>query len=214
LTSFSDFTIGGDNNDGPLPVELNNLTGRSINQAIQLRWTTQSETNNAGFTVLRDGLEIASYTTYNELRGKGTTTSASNYSFNDQTVDAGKTYTYTLRSFDLNGTIHNYPLVKATVTALEGGSLNNAPKEYALKQNYPNPFNPTTNIKYELPSAGLVTIKVYDILGRVVTTLINENKNAGSYIAVFDASRFSSGIYYYTISAGKYSKTMKLTLLK
>ena len=77
------------------------------------------------------------------------------------------------------------------------------PKEYSLYQNYPNPFNPTTTIKFDLPKDGLITLEIYDILGRRITTLINENRSAGSYEQVFNASSLASGVYVYKLQAGE-----------
>ncbi len=87
-------------------------------------------------------------------------------------------------------------------------------KNYALMQNYPNPFNPATKIKYSIPKSGFVSLKVYDVLGREVATLANEQKSAGNYEVNFDASKLSSGIYYYRISAGNYIATKKMILMK
>ena len=94
-------------------------------------------------------------------------------------------------------------------------SLNkNIPKNYSLFQNYPNPFNPVTNIKYDLPNDVLVSIKIYDVLGREVKTLVNEFKNAGSYIVSFDGSEFASGIYFYKIVAGNFVNIKRMVLIK
>ena len=101
-------------------------------------------------------------------------------------------------------------------------SLNQIPEEYALEQNYPNPFNPSTKIKYSIPSviasgtkqSQLVTLKVYDLLGNEVATLINEERQAGSYEIQFDASGLASGIYLYKIESGSFIKTKKMILLK
>jgi|GEM_PF-2411169 photosystem II stability/assembly factor-like uncharacterized protein len=90
----------------------------------------------------------------------------------------------------------------------------NLPLTYALYQNYPNPFNPSTTINYNLPETGHVTLKVYDILGRVVATLVNEEKNAGTYSTVFYADKFASGIYFYRMQVGNFVQTKKLILLK
>jgi len=86
--------------------------------------------------------------------------------------------------------------------------------EYQLSQNYPNPFNPSTQITYQIPEAGLVTIKVFDILGREVTTLVNREMAVGKYDVYFNASNLSSGIYFYTMKTGKFINTKKLVLLK
>lgn len=86
--------------------------------------------------------------------------------------------------------------------------------DYALDQNFPNPFNPTTTISYQLPKASHVTIKVYDMIGREVATLVNEDKEQGRYTALFDASHLSSGIYIYSIKSGDYTAVKKMSLIK
>ena len=85
---------------------------------------------------------------------------------------------------------------------------------YNLFQNYPNPFNPGTRISYSIPEAGLVTLKVYDILGREVQTLVNEHQAANNYSIDFNADELPSGIYFYKIFSGSYSETKKMLLLK
>jgi Secretion system C-terminal sorting domain len=95
-----------------------------------------------------------------------------------------------------------------------GADMKVAPKEYGLDQNYPNPFNPTTQISYALKENGFVTIKVYDLLGKVVATLVNENKPAGFYTVNFDASRLSSGIYFYIIKTNNFFDRKKMIVLK
>jgi hypothetical protein len=91
---------------------------------------------------------------------------------------------------------------------------NNFPDEYALLQNYPNPFNPSTTISYQLPVGGNLTLKVYDVLGNEIATLVNEEKPAGEYEVEFSAAALSSGIYIYRLKAGTYSETKKMILLK
>jgi uncharacterized delta-60 repeat protein len=88
------------------------------------------------------------------------------------------------------------------------------PKTYALYQNYPNPFNPTTILTYSIPKSSFVTIKVYDVIGREVAALVNEEKPAGDYSITFNASNLASGIYFYKMQAGRFEKTKKLILLK
>jgi Secretion system C-terminal sorting domain len=87
-------------------------------------------------------------------------------------------------------------------------------REYSLSQNYPNPFNPTTQISYQTPVNGLVTLKVYDVLGQEVRTLVNGQKNAGAYTVQFDGSGPPSGVYFYRIQAGKFVSMKKLLLVK
>jgi hypothetical protein len=88
------------------------------------------------------------------------------------------------------------------------------PLEYALDQNYPNPFNPATTIRYQIPEDGMVTLKVYDILGSEVITLVSDEKPAGRYEVNFDATKLSSGIYLYRLQAGDFIKIKKMILLK
>ncbi len=88
------------------------------------------------------------------------------------------------------------------------------PSGFSLSQNYPNPFNPTTTIRFAVPSSGLVSLNVYDVLGRLVRTLVNERKSSGTYEVMFDASGLSSGVYFYRITAGSYSQAKKLLLMK
>ena len=85
---------------------------------------------------------------------------------------------------------------------------------YALEQNFPDPFNPTTTINYQLPKASHVTLKVYDMLGRIVATLVNQDQDQGRYTATFDASRLASGVYISRLTAGDVTKTMKMLMIK
>jgi hypothetical protein len=88
------------------------------------------------------------------------------------------------------------------------------PSAYRLEQNYPNPFNPTTNIRYSIPNASHVSLKVYDVLGREVATLVNEEQSAGNYVADLDATNLSNGTYFYTLKAGAFTDTRKMMVLK
>ncbi len=88
------------------------------------------------------------------------------------------------------------------------------PTEFRLEQNYPNPFNSSTTIHFQLPRKSHVTLRVYDILGQELETLINEEREAGMYILQYDGSNLTSGIYFYRLQAGSYSETKKLILLK
>jgi hypothetical protein len=85
---------------------------------------------------------------------------------------------------------------------------------YSLNQNYPNPFNPATTIKYQIPELSFVTLKVYDVLGNEIATLVNEEKPVGSYDIEFDANALPSGIYFYRLQAGSFIETKKMVLMK
>ncbi len=102
---------------------------------------------------------------------------------------------------------------RSVITGIE--RLNNTiPDNYTLSQNYPNPFNPSTLINYSIPSPGLVTLKVFDMLGREVTTLVNTQQAAGNYKVSFDASQLASGVYFYRISTNNFVSTKKMLLMK
>jgi hypothetical protein len=88
------------------------------------------------------------------------------------------------------------------------------PDKFSLYQNYPNPFNPTTQIKYSIPQLSFVTIKVYDLLGKEIKTLVNEEKPIGNYEIEFDGSSLASGVYFYRIQSDNFSDVKKFILLK
>jgi len=110
----------------------------------------------------------------------------------------------------------NRPNTCFTMTPITGtGNFSmEIPKSYSLAQNYPNPFNPVTKINFALPKQGLVTLRVYDVLGREVSTLVNEVKQAGSYSVDFDASMLSSGVYFYRIESGSFTDIKRMVLIK
>ena len=215
-TAFSEFLLGSNDPDNPLPVELVSFRGTATAQGVQLTWQTATELNNAGFEVRRktageDFVTIASYRFDPSLRGKGTTSSTTTYSFVDATVEAGKTYTYRLRSVDYDGTIHDYA---QTVSVEVREPVQARVYEYALEQNYPNPFNPTTTIRYSLRDLGRVSLRVYDVMGREVMVLVDGVQGAGEYSVVVDATGLSSGVYVYQLRAGGYVFTRKMMLVK
>jgi len=92
--------------------------------------------------------------------------------------------------------------------------ISGLPQDYKLSQNYPNPFNPSTKIEYSIPEQSFVELKVYDILGNEVATLVNQEQSVGSYRADFSGAGFSSGMYIAKLQVGNYTKTIKMTLLK
>ncbi len=112
-----------------------------------------------------------------------------------------------------NTDIQSFTLhISNTITSVNDNK--SLPESFSLSQNYPNPFNPSTTINYEIPKSSLVILKVYDVLGREVATLVNEEKPAGRYSIAFDASKYSSGVYFYRITSGEYTNVKKMLLLK
>jgi hypothetical protein len=103
--------------------------------------------------------------------------------------------------------------------AKEAGTLSirddaNLPGKFLLRQNYPNPFNPTTTISYELTMSGLVTLKVFDVMGREVSTLVNQTQGTGNHEVVFNANNLASGIYYFSLTSQNYTVTKKMVLVR
>ena len=98
--------------------------------------------------------------------------------------------------------------------SVKGSTINIVPKAFTLFQNYPNPFNPSTNISFSLPSRSFVSLKVFDLLGKEVATIVSEEMSAGSYSKQWNASKFASGVYFYRLQAGSFTEIKKLLFLK
>ncbi|MGD8306828.1 MAG: T9SS type A sorting domain-containing protein [Ignavibacteria bacterium] len=142
---------------------------------------------------------------------------ATNEGGNDNESGVGTNHNITLSAFLEGATVENVWSVMGqhtfSVTDVTT-ELPGIPLTYELAQNFPNPFNPTTSIRFSIPESGLVTLKVYNIMGEEVATLLNEVKNVGNYDVQFDASRLASGVYLYSITSGNFVSTKKMILLK
>lgn len=200
--------------DAPLPIQLSSFTGSIVEDgAVRLEWTTLSETNNYGFEIQKSLSPSENFLTIPNsfIAGNGTTIQPHDYSYLDEAATAGAWY-YRLKQIDLDATVHYTDAI--LVDILASVKDDNQPLRFSLDQNFPNPFNPSTTIKYSLASAELVSLKVYNIIGQEVATLVNELKQAGRYSITWNASDLSSGVYYYKLKAGKSVETHKLVLLK
>ncbi len=190
-----------------VPVELTSFAASVVGGKVNLNWSTATETNNYGFDVERK-ITGQEFTKVGFVAGFGTTTEAKNYNFVDNSVTSGN-YTYRLKQVDLDGTSEYSNEVEVSL----------APSSYSLDQNYPNPFNPSTKINFSLASDSKVTLKIFDVLGQEVTTLINGSLSAGIHNLNFDASGINSGVYFYTIEATgvdgtNFKSTKKMMLTK
>ncbi len=190
------------NGDDAIPVELVSFRATANGTAVNLNWTTASETNNKGFSIERSS--GSGYETIGFVAGFGTTTESRNYTFTDNGVNSGM-YTYRLKQIDFNGTYKYSNGVDVQVLAAA---------EFALTQNYPNPFNPTTTIGYGIQVKSNVKITVLNSIGEEVALLLNEEKEAGYHQIQFNAVNLPSGVYFYRIQAGSYTDTKKMILLK
>ena len=188
-----------------LPVELSSFTSSVIKREVTLNWTTASERNNSGFDIERSNQTANEWTKVGNVSGNGTTNSSVNYLFTDRGLASGS-YNYRLKQIDFNGNFEYFNLNNEVNIGI--------PSNYDLSQNYPNPFNPSTKINYDLPYDGNVSIKLFDMSGKEVETLVNESKTAGYYSVNFNAAGLSSGVYFYSISADNFSATKKMLLLK
>jgi Secretion system C-terminal sorting domain len=191
-----------------LPVELISFTAGVTGNNVSLSWSTSTETNNRGFEVERKS-EGGNYKSLGFINGKGTTTEKQSYMIVDYDVPAGKYY-YRLKQIDLNGTMNYSKEIFADISV---------PAEFTLSQNYPNPFNPTTSIKFGLKFDSKVTLRIFNVLGQQISTLVNTDLKAGYYNEEFNASYLPSGVYLYTIEAAghngqNFTATKKLVLLK
>lgn len=193
-----------------LPVELSSFTANEINTGVELKWSTATEQNNNKFIIERlteckaEGSK--DWETVGEVLGSGNSNSVKNYSYLDKTVISG-IYAYRLKQIDNDGTYKYSSEVRVDL---------GTPESFAVAQNFPNPFNPSTVINYKLPAASSVELKVYDILGKEVATLVNEKQEAGSYNVTFDTHKLQlpSGMYIAKLNAGSYSKSIKMSLIK
>ncbi len=197
----------------PLPVELSSFTASVNGSNVNLKWLTATEVNNYGFQVERkDGRWETGDGRWEKIgfvAGSGNSNSPKSYSFTDQ-PSGGTNFSYRLKQIDNDGHYKYYDAITV--------SLSSSTKA-KLMQNSPNPFNPSTAIKFFIPDNSDVTIKIYDMLGREVTTLINQQSTAGYHIVYWNGRDSygrdaASGVYLYRLTAGNFTETRKMNLLK
>jgi len=201
-----------------IPVEMVSFNADVYGYNVLLSWMTVTEKNNYGFEIertspipspyqgegvppLRDG---RGWEKIGFVPGFGTTTEPQSYSFADKNLSEGKLQ-YRLKQIDLDGTSSYSEIISVSV---------GVPNTFSLEQNYPNPFNPITTISWQSPVGSWQTLKVYDVLGKEISTLVDEFKPAGKYEIMFNASSLSSGLYLYKLTTGNFVETKKMLLLK
>ena len=190
-------------NSIPLPVELSSFTAKVFNNSVQLNWITQTEIKNFGFDIeCSDNKSFWSKIGF--VHGNGNSNSPIKYSFIDD-KPVGQKLNYRLKQIDNDGAFEYSMIISVNL---------GIPDKYTLFQNYPNPFNPTTTIKYQLPANCKVVLKVFNVLGNEVATLLNQTKEAGRYEVTWDASKLSSGIYFYRLQTRNFIQIKKMILLK
>ncbi|MCL4278086.1 MAG: T9SS type A sorting domain-containing protein [Ignavibacteriaceae bacterium] len=186
-----------------IPVELIDFSAEYTDNKIHLSWITVTEINNLGFELFRS-YDNNNWVKIGFVRGAGTTTEKSEYSFIDHKIYGSKIY-YQIKQIDFNGTFEY-----STIIEIEISSLN-----FYLSQNYPNPANPIANISFTLPQKSFVEINLYSINGELVKQILNEEKEKGIYNLEVKLNDFASGVYFYKMTTDKgFYDVKKLVLLK
>lgn len=187
-----------------IPVELVSFSATVVNSEVVLEWSTATETNNDRFIIERKTGDD-NWGSIGVVAGNGTTTEMKSYRFTDNTASSG-VYTYRLKQLDYDGSFSYSSEIEVNLAA---------PTEFALFSNYPNPFNPQTNIGFALPVKSEVSLKIYDILGNELITLLNGELEAGVHNVEFRAADLASGVYIYTLQVkGGKIFSGKMNLLK
>lgn len=193
-----------------LPVELINFSAQTSGNNVTLSWSTSNEINNSGFEIQRANVNLKNengliWGRAGFIKGKGTHSGIVNYNFEDKEVPAGK-YGYRLKQTDYNGN-YEYFLMNGFIDV-------SYPGKYSLKQNFPNPFNPETVIKFDIPKTSVVSIKIFDITGKEMSELANGVYTPGSYAVRWNASSYSSGVYFCILKSDNILLAKKLSLIK
>jgi hypothetical protein len=195
------------------PAELASFDGALQEEKVVLNWSTVSQTNNAGWQIMRsvDGENFESVGNF--VQGAGTSDALLNYSFEDKNLPGVEKVYYRLEQVDLDGSVSRSNVIEVIL-----GARMPLPTEFAVNV-YPNPFNPSTTISYELPEGAPVTVVIYDVLGQQVRHLISQFNSAGRYQVQWDARDnqgrgVASGVYIAKINAGTSTLSQKMLLLK
>ena len=188
---------------GQLPVELTAApTITAGDRQVTLSFTVADEHDVTLYEIMRDGAKVA------ELQ-----IADGSYSYVDGNLSNGRVYKYSIVAIEL-GARHELSFNDQSVWSAAPSWLKGTVTEYALYQNYPNPFNPATEIVYDVLQATHVTLKVYNVMGQEVSTLVNGEMNSGRHTVTFSAANLTSGLYFYTVSMGDFSATKKMLLVQ
>lgn len=199
--------------ENPLPVQLASFTGTVVSgTTVRLDWVTVSETNNYGFDVQRRPQGAVEWLTLGFVPGNGTTLQRHDYVFTDNTATSGA-WQYRLVQIDLDGRRNEIEPIGVVVSG-PTSVVEQVPLVFALEQNYPNPFNPSTTIQFTVIDNSSVTLKVYNLLGQEIATLVNEHLAAGTHTRTFDATGLASGVYLYRLQSGGNTATIRAVLQK
>jgi hypothetical protein len=199
LGEVEDYVI----HDMQLAVNLSSFTAVPGNERVLLTWITASEIQNATFELRRDDQRIA------QIASRSSGPTGCTYQYGDQDLQNGVVYTYSLIAVDVNGVREQLSTVSASPRADES-----TPSDYALYQNFPNPFNPTTTIAFSLAADGFVNLKLYNVAGQEVRTIVSGVLAAGYHTVGLDAGTLPSGVYLCVLTAGDFRAARKLMLIR
>ena len=189
-----------------LPVELTLFTGVENGDQIDLSWETATEVNNYGFNIERSSPSPRiSWKTIGFVGGNGNSNSPKYYKYIDKNIQRSGIYNYRLKQIDNNGQFEFSRIVKINL---------NKPLRFKLNQNYPNPFNPVTSITFQIPVKGKITLKVFNIVGKEVAILMDDEVEPGSYVRNFNGNDLASGVYFCKLQANEFVDIKKMLLLK
>jgi hypothetical protein len=198
-----------------LPVNMTGFGAVAGDGSVTLNWGTASETGTNRFIVTRADSREGVYRTMYSVGAAGNSTTRQSYTWTDTDVENGRTYFYKLHVTDAQGNhVYNVDGQTVVASATPNTGLNGAvPTEYSVK-NYPNPFNSRTTFAFSIPNADRVTLKVYDLLGREVATVVDRVMPAANYTMNWSADGLATGVYMYTLKSGQFSYTNKLLYIK
>jgi hypothetical protein len=197
--------------DRQLSAEVTGFDAIASSNDITLHWTTASETNSESWLIDRSESAEGTFTRVHQEQAVGNAPTGATYSWVDRDVHAGIVYYYRLFEKDISGNVTPYGAVTHAELLSGNGTI---PTRFALRQNYPNPFNPTTTFEFDIPAAGHASLKVFDLAGREVATVIDGELSAQTYHVTWSGAKLSTGVYFYTLKAGNFTDTKKLVLLK
>ncbi len=211
--------------DNPLPVTLSSFFAQYEDGGSSIFWTTQSEINNLGWNLYRSpsqNMGQSQLLNAEMIPGAGTSSQPVDYQFADGSgsIVPGFKYWYSLESVDLTGEVYNYGSISLEIPQdNEDPNIPDIPVEYGLLQNHPNPFNPDTEISFNLEKEEFVSLKIYDIKGNFVNTIIEAQHTSGLHEYLWDGKniagkQMSSGIYLYHLESESHSSSKKMILLK
>jgi hypothetical protein len=202
--TLDDIVIGG----GALPVTMVSFNAAAIPNGAEIRWSTATEVNSASFEVERRLVNVSggSWMTVGSVAAAGNSSSPRDYSYTDN-VSVSGTYAYRLKQIDNGGASSYFGSAEVSIGAVA--------REFALNSNYPNPFNPTTQISFTVPENGRAVLRVFNVIGQEVATLLDRVVEAGfEQRATFNAAGMPSGLYFARLEFGNQAQMKRMMLVK